>query len=281
MSSTVTTLKSAWAHASSKNASLMAAGVAFYAFLALFPALIAGVLSYGLFASAETVQRQSAQLTDAMPADAASLVSGQLESLASTSSGSLGFGLVLAIVLALYSASGGASNLLTALESVFGDSNERNFIQAKAVALGLTAAAVFFGIVVLTLVAVTPIVFDALDLPGFARILGELVRWVLLIGAVVVAVSALFRVAHPAAADEHRKLRLGVVVAAALFLVASLGFSLYVDLFGSYAKTYGALAGVVALLLWLWIGIYALLLGASVEVADEEETEPVGGIDAD
>ncbi|RYI98667.1 MAG: YihY/virulence factor BrkB family protein, partial [Actinomycetales bacterium] len=100
--SAVRTVKAGWKQASAQNAPLLAAGVAFYAFLSLFPALIAGVMAYGLVADPETVQRQADKISDALPADAASLVNGQLESLTSTSSGSLGLGLLVALVLAIY-----------------------------------------------------------------------------------------------------------------------------------------------------------------------------------
>ena len=252
----------AWKLASAHQAPLLAAGVAFYAFLSLFPAMIAAVMSYGLIASPETVQRQSEKIADAMPADAASVVTGQLDSLTSTSSGSLGLGLVIALALAIYGASGGVGNLVTAINQMFGQRDRRNFIEQKAKALGLTAGAIVFFAVVVTLVAVVPAVFDSVLLGGL--------RWILLAAAIVVAIGVLFRVAPDRRGEPGRLISRGVIVASALWIVVSVGFSVYVDNFGSYGKTYGALAGVVVLLLWLWIGIYALLLGATVEALDED-----------
>jgi membrane protein len=263
------TIVTAWKQASAQQAPLLAAGVAFYTFLSLFPALIAGVLTYGLVASPETVQRQSAELTDALPADAASLVTGQLDSLVSTNNGSLGIGLVLAVTLAVYSASGGVGNLVTAVNAMYGIRDQRNFVKKKLVALGLTAGALVFLIIVVGLVAAAPAVFDAIDVVPGTRALLEIGRWLLLLGALVVAMGVLFRVA-PDRSDQRPLLTKGVLVASALWVVVSIGFSVYVDNFGSYGKTYGALAGVVVLLLWLWIGIYAVLLGATVEAVRED-----------
>jgi membrane protein len=263
------TILTAWKQASAHQAPLLAAGVAFYTFLSLFPALIAAVLTYGLVASPETVRQQSADLTDALPADAASLVTGQLDSLVSTSSSSLGFGLVLAVVLAIYSASGGVGNLVTAINAMYGLRDSRNFVKKKLVALGLTAGALLFLIVVVALVAAAPAVFDAIDIVPGVRVLLEVARWVILLGALVIAIGVLFRVA-PDRDDVTPLLTKGVLVASALWIIVSIGFSLYVDNFGSYGKTYGALAGVVVLLLWLWIGIYAVLLGATVEAVRED-----------
>lgn len=251
----------AWKQASNNQAPLLAAGVAFYVFLSLFPAMIAAVMLYGLVASPETVQRQSESIADAMPADAASVINGQLESLTSTSSGSLGIGLVIALALALYGASGGVANLVTAINVMFGQRDRHNFVEKKAQALLLTIGAIVFLAVVVTLVAVAPAVLDS-------AWLGAL-RWVLLTVSVVVTIGVLFRVAPDRRGDAGPLISKGVLVASGLWLVASVGFSVYVDNFGSYAKTYGALAGVVVLLLWLWVGVYALLLGASVEALDE------------
>ncbi|NRQ50376.1 YihY/virulence factor BrkB family protein [Aeromicrobium stalagmiti] len=263
------TLLTAWKQASAQQAPLLAAGVAFYTFLSLFPALIAGVLTYGIVASPETVQRQSADIADALPADAASLVTGQLDSLVSTSNGSLGLGLVIAVVLAVYSASGGVGNLVTAINAMFGIRDGRNFVKKKLVALALTGGAIVFLIVIIALVAAAPAVFDAIDIVPGIRVLLELARWAVLLGALAVAIGVLFRVA-PDRAPTTALVTKGVLVASALWLVVSLGFSLYVDNFGSYGKTYGALAGVVVLLLWLWIGIYAVLLGATIEAVRED-----------
>lgn len=263
------TILTSWKHASAQQAPLLAAGVAFYTFLSLFPALIAGVLTYGLVASPETVQRQSGELADALPADAASLVTGQLDSLVSTDNGSLGIGLVVAVTLAVYSASGGVGNLVSAINAMFGIRDQRNFVKKKLVALGLTAGALVFLIVVVGLVAAAPAVFDAIDIVPGTRILLEIGRWVFLLAALVVAIGVLFRVA-PDRPDTTKLVTKGVLVASGLWVVVSVGFSVYVDNFGSYGKTYGALAGVVVLLLWLWIGLYAVLLGATIEAVRED-----------
>ncbi|GAA3530677.1 YihY/virulence factor BrkB family protein [Aeromicrobium panaciterrae] len=256
----------AWKQASARQAPLLAAGVAFYAFLSLFPAMIAAVTLYGLVASPETVQRQSEDIADALPSDAASVVNGQLDSLTSTSSGSLGVGLVIAVALAVYGASGGVGNLVTAINLMFGHRDRHNVIERKAKALGLTLAAIVFFALVVTLVAVVPAVVDSAWLGGL--------RWVLLTGAIVVAIGVLFRIAPDRRGEHGHLISRGVLVASALWILVSVGFSVYVDNFGSYGKTYGALAGVVVLLLWLWIGLYALLLGATVEALEEGRVNP-------
>ena len=263
------TVLGAWKQASAQQAPLLAAGVAFYAFLSLFPAMIAAVLAFGLFADPETVARQSQRISETLPADAASLVTRQLNTIAATDSGSLGIGLLIALALALYSASGGVGNLVTAVNLMFGFEETRGFVKRKLLALGLTLGAIVFMAITISLVAVAPVVFDAVvDVPGM-RVALEAGRWALLLAAVVVSIGVLLRVAPDRPDAPPRLVGKGVLVASALWLLVSVGFSLYVDNFGSYGETYGALAGVVVLLLWLWIGIYALLLGSAIEAVRE------------
>lgn len=266
--SSLRTLVIAWRQASARQAPLLAAGVAFYLFTSLFPALIAAVSIYGLVADPATVARQAERLSEALPADAASLITGQLEQLTSQSSGSLGLSAIIAIVLAVYSASGGISNLVTAINQLYGLPDRRSFIMRKLLALGLTAGALVFGLVAISLVAVVPIVLDLVDVVPGARLVANVLRWVVLAGGIVVGIGVLYRQA-PDRPAPRGVLTKGVVLAAAIWLVVSVGFSVYVDTFGNYAKTYGALAGVIVLLLWLWVGMYAILFGACVEATRE------------
>ena len=263
------TVLAAWKQAQAQQASLLAAGVAFYAFLSLFPAMIAAVLAYGLFADPLSIARQSDRISEQLPADAASVITGQMEAVASTDDRSLGIGLVLALVLALYSASGGVGNLVTAVNTMFGFKDTRGFVKRKLLALGLTLGSIVFMAVTLTLVAVAPAVLDAVvDVPG-QRVALEAGRWALLLAAVVVSIGVLLRVAPDRPSDPPRLVGKGVLIASGLWLLVSVGFSLYVDNVGTYEKTYGTLAGVIVLQLWLWIGTYALLLGAAIEAVRE------------
>lgn len=259
----IRTLVNAWKRSSHDQVPLLAAGVAFYGFLALFPLIIAGVLLYGLVASPATVAKHSAQLADALPADAASLLTGQMQVITSTADGSLGVGLVLAVAVALWSAAGGVGNLVAAINKAFGCEETRGLIRRKSLALGLTVGAVFFIISAISLVAVAPALFDTFAGAASLRWLFEIARWLVLLVLVGGVLAVLYRVA-PNREVDHLP-RGGVLSATAIWLIASLGFSLYVDNFGSYGKTYGALAGVVALLLWLWVSAYAVLFGAVIE----------------
>jgi membrane protein len=261
-----------WKEAQSDQVPLLAGGVAFFGFLALFPALIATVLLYGLLVDPATVRDQVASVGDVLPGEARVLLLEQLESLTSTSSSALGIGLVISVVLALWSASGGIGNLITAINTAYDEEEDRGFIKRKALALGLTLAAVIFLFVIIALVAVAPAVLDSLVGSGPIRWLLEAARWALLLVLIMAALAVLYRSSPDRDAPKIRWVTVGAGIATVLWIVASVGFSLYVDNFSSYGKTYGALAGVVVLMLWLWISAYAVLLGAAINAESEQQT---------
>lgn len=264
----LTTLKTAWKQASSHQAPLLAAGVAFYTFTSLFPALIAGISLYGLVAKPETVAAQSERIEELLPADAASIVIEQIDQITQTSGGALGLTGAIALLIALYSASGGVGNLLTAVNLMFGLRDDRSFIKRKLLAYLMTAVSIAFALLAITLVAVAPAAFSVIDVVPGVRILAEIARWIVLAGLVVGVIAMLYRIA-PNRPDHARLISRGVLAAAALWIVLSVGFSVYVDNFGRYGQTYGALAGVIVLLLWLWLGLFAVLFGAALQAVTE------------
>jgi membrane protein len=251
---------------------LLAAGVAFFSFLALFPAIIAAVTTYGLVADPAQMRSQVEGLTGAVPEAARELLMDQLRQLANAPQQSLGLGLVISLALALWSASGGVGNLITAVNLAYDEEDNRNFIKRKALALGLTLAAIVFMLLAIGLVAVAPAVFDALGLSTLWLVVFQIGRWILIVILVAVALAVLYRLAPDRQDAQMRWVSTGAVVATVLWLLASLAFSLYASNFSSYSKTYGSLAGVAVMLLWLWITSYAVLLGAEINAESEQQT---------
>lgn len=265
-------VRRAWREAKTDQVPLLAAGVAFYSFLALFPAMIAAITVYGMVADPATVARQAEELTATLPADAASLVTDQMEALAESPRQSLGLGLFIALALALWSAAGGVGNVITAVNIAYDEEETRGFVKRKLLALGLTLGAIVFVVLAVGLVAVAPAVLDSLVGSGPARWGLEALRWVGLLAVVTVVLALIYRWAPDREPARFSWLSVGAVVATVIWLVASLGFSLYVDNFGKYSKTYGALAGVAVLLLWLWLTSFIVLLGAEVNAEAEQQT---------
>ena len=282
-------LKRGFGEAKVDNVPLLAAGMAYYAFLAIFPALIAAVLLYGLFANPATISQQIGNLGSALPGPVKDLITQQLTM--ASGSGKAGFGAVLAILLALFSASGGMGNMMTAINTAYDEEETRGFLKKRAIALALTVGGIVFLLLVIALVAVLPAVLGVLGTSTLVTVLIQVVRWALIVVVISAALAVLYRVAPDRDAPKMRWVSVGAGIATLLWVLASIGFSLYVSLLGNsgYAKTYGALAGIVILLLWLFITSYAILLGAEINAESEEQTvndttrgepQPIGQRDA-
>jgi membrane protein len=269
----IETLKRAWKEAKKDQVPLIAAGVAFYAFLAIVPTMIAVVMIYGLVTDRpQEVAEQLDSFGTALPAQAEQLVHDQLVALTNIPERSLGAGLVLVLGLALWSASGGIGNVIKAVSFAYDEEEKRGFVKTKVLALGFTLGAIIFMVLAVALVAAVPAVLNALDVPGWVRAGVEAARWIGLVVIVMLALDVLYRWAPDREPANFRWLSVGAVVATGLWVLASIGFSIYVDNFSRYSKVYGSLAGVIILLLWLWLTAYATLFGAEINAEMEQQT---------
>jgi membrane protein len=282
-------LKRAWAENKADNMPIIGAGVAFFGFLSIFPALIATISIYGLVASPEQVTRQIESLSDQLPRSARDLLATQLTDITQNSGGALTVSLIISILAALWSASGGTGNLITAVNIAYDEVETRGFVKRKVLALGLTLGAIAFVLITFALIAVVPVVLDLLPLGIVGTILAQVVRWVLLLGVIAGSLAVLYRVAPDRDSPKLRWVSLGSIVVTVIWAVVSLLFSVYVDNFGSYDKTYGAIAGVIVLMLWLYLTCYLVLLGAEINAETEHQTaadtteghpQPMGSRDA-
>jgi membrane protein len=240
--------------------------VAFYALLALFPALVAAVSLIGLVLTPQEVERQVAGLLTALPTQAGALVRVQLERIAGTAPPRLGAGLVLSGGAALFSASTAIAQLLRALALVF-EQAPLGILRARALSLGLTLLALLLCGVVFFLVGAAPPLLRWLRVaPELLRAVG-LLRWGVLVIVAWLGLSALYRAAVRSAVERPHWCSPGSVVAMGLLLMSSWALSTYLGLLGSLQETYGALGGVIVLLLWLYLVALAALVGAELDVA--------------
>jgi membrane protein len=218
------------------------------------------------------VADQVESISKQLPSDASRLIGEQLKAIVDNSGGALTFGLVISILAALWSASGGVGNLITAINLAYDEVETRNFIKLRALSLALTLGAIVFVIITFGLIAVVPSVIDALPLGIVGTILAQLVRWLLLLAVFAGGLAVLYRVAPDRDAPKLRWVSLGSVVVTVVWALVSVGFALYVNNFGSYDKTYGAIAGVIVLMLWLYLTCYLVLLGAEINSEAEHQT---------
>jgi len=265
-------VKRAWAENKADNMPIIAGGVAFFGFLAIFPALIATISIYGLVASPEEVTEQIESVSAQLPESAQQILAEQLTSITSNSGGALTVGLIVSILAALWSASGGVSNLITAVNIAYDEVETRTFIKLRATSLALTLGAIVFVLITITLVAVVPAVMEDLPLGVVGTILAQVVRWVLLLGVFAGGLAVVYRVAPDRDSPQLRWVSIGSIVVTLVWALVSIGFAFYVDNFGSYNETYGAIAGVIVLMLWLYLTCYLVLLGAEINAEAEHQT---------
>ncbi|MBW3659393.1 MAG: YihY/virulence factor BrkB family protein, partial [Actinobacteria bacterium] len=256
------------------NVALMAGGVVFYAMLAIFPALIAAMTLWGLLADPATIQQQVASFTAGLPASAADIITEQVSEATSGTGGALGWGFAIGLVGALWTASSGMKGLMNATNSAYDEEETRGFLKLRGLALGLTFLGIVFMLFTLSLVAIVPAVLGTIGLGSVGETLVQWGRWPVLAVAVMAALSVLYRYAADRDEPKWRWTTPGAVIGTVIWLLASGAFALYVSVAGrsSYAETYGALAGVIILMLWLFLTAFSVLLGAEINAELEHQT---------
>lgn len=254
------------------NLPLLSAGVAFYALLALFPALVAVVSIYGLVADPSEVGRQLESLTRTLPADAADLLLKQVRTIAGTSDGKLGVSAATGIVTALWSASSGMKWLLTALSLVYDEPEDRKFVKLRGTALILTIGAIAGFVISLGLIAATPALARLVGLGSTGKIVATVLRWPLLAVLVVGGLTVIYKYGPNRDTAKWRWVSWGSGIAAVIWLVASAGFALYAAVAGDFQGSYGSVGGVVVMMLWLFLTVFSVLLGAEINAEMEHQT---------
>ncbi len=235
------------------NVSLLASAIAFWGMLALVPTLVALVSLYGLVADPAEVERQVRESTQALPIEAQQLIVSQLRAVVDAPSAGLGTGLVIGLTVALIAASAGMRTLITAIGLVYGDrADDQRFVTERGKALALTVGGVAFVAASVLLITVIP-----------SHHLLWVVQWALLGVGLVVGLGTLYRLG-PAKHPESRLFSPGALVAAGLVIAVTMIFSAYTSTFGRYNETYGSLAAVVVLLLWLQLSAMTVLVGATL-----------------
>ena len=247
------------------NLSLVAAGIAFYAMFSIFPALGALVSIYGLFGDTHVVQGQVQQLTELLPHETAKLLNDSLNGLLAKPSSSLNFGLLVSLGIAIVAARNGVSSMMSGLNMAMEKRETRSFITLNAMAVLLTLGAIVFVGVVLTAVAVIPIVLAFLPFDDHLRSVLAYSRWPVLGLFVILAIDLVYRFAPSVERPSWHFFSVGTLFSAALWVLGSYAFSQYVTRFGSYDTTYGSLGAVIVLLLWFWLSALIVLLGAVID----------------
>lgn len=251
---------------------VVAAGVAFWAALALFPGVAAIISTYGLLADPAAARVQLENFAALMPPQARQILFDQVDAIVGRSAKALSLGAAVSLFLTIWSAKKGVMAMMVAINIAYGENERRGLVRLHLTGLTLTAAVVLFMVLTLVLVAGVPIVLGLLPLAELTAKGWLLVRWPLLAVIAMVAIALFYRHAPSRRQARMRWVTWGAAVATLLWLAASGGLSLYVRSFGAFNETYGTLGAVVVLLTWLFLSAFAVLTGAVINAEIEHQT---------
>ncbi|MGA8708219.1 MAG: YihY/virulence factor BrkB family protein [Steroidobacteraceae bacterium] len=261
-----------WQDLSRDNVSLVAGGLAMYSLLSVFPALAAAVSFYGILFSPKDVIQQMSGFAGVLPPGVWDIFNTDLQAVTNHATGALTLAALVAITVALISARSGMSSLMQATNIAYQEREKRSLLRQVLTSMAFTLGAILAFILMLLLGVAVPLVFAAFTSSPWAQRAVEVLRWVLLWLFAVVGLAATYRFAPARERARWRWVTWGSAVAATLWLAGSVLFSLYVRTIGSYAKTYGALGGVIVLLMWFYLSSFFLVLGAEINAEMERQT---------
>lgn len=246
------------------NLGMVAAGLAFYGFLAVFPAIAAALMVWGLVTSGGTVSTHLGAVRDLAPGTATDLFTAQMARIAGQGRRDLTLGLAITVAFALWSASRGVTALMGAMNMAYHEKEKRGFFRLNALAIGFTLAGIGFITVSLAAIAATPPMLEALFLGVFVKALIHFIRWILLVALFMAASALIYRFGPSRREARWIWILPGAGAATLVWLTASLLFSLYIANFNGFSAVFGPLGAVAALLLWFWLSAYAICMGAEL-----------------
>jgi membrane protein len=254
------------------RAMLAAGGVTFYFLLAIFPALAAFVSLFGLLADPAVIGGQVAALQGILPASALEILSDELTDLAARDTGALSFGLVLSLGFALWTANNGVKAVFEALNIVYNEQEKRTFVQLQLRSFAFTFSGLFLAAALVGAVALVPAVLAFVDLGPFADRVVRVVRWLVLLPVIGLVISLFYRYGPSREPAKWRWVSWGSAIATVVWLMASIGYSIYLQSFADYQATYGSLGALVGFLLWVWLSVLIVIVGAELNAEMELQT---------
>jgi membrane protein len=254
------------------NLFLIAAGVAFYAILALFPAIAALFALYGVVSDTADIAQQLETARRFLPADAYSLIETQVTELTAAGEQKLGLASILATLFALWSARAGVYGMVTGLNIAYSEHDERSIARSILLTVALTAVLLVVVIVAILIIVVVPAVLQIVQLDSQSAWIAAVVRWPIVLAAVMFGIGVLYRYGPDRKQARVQWISWGSVIATTVWLLGSLLFSYYVSNFANYNATYGSLGAIAGLLMWFFVGAFIVLLGAELNAELEHQT---------
>ena len=242
----------------------VAAGVVFYALLAIFPAITVFVSSYGLFANAAAISEDLSLLANVLPAGGIAIVQEQIARIAAQPGG-LSIGFAIGLALALWSANAGVKAMIDALNVIEGQDECRTFVRLNALSLAMTAGVIVFLLLDVGAVVAFPLVLSTFGLKDFSATTTCLIRCPLLLALMIGALTVFYRFAPCRPRASRGWFSPGAVIAALIWLAGSAALSFYLSNFADYNATYGSLGAAIGLMTWMWLSAVVVLAGAQID----------------
>ncbi|MBY3595479.1 YihY/virulence factor BrkB family protein [Rhizobium bangladeshense] len=251
---------------------LIAAGVTFYLLLAIFPSLAALVSLYGLVADPVTISEHLRELAILLPPGAFDLLADQIKSLVEKRESTLGITFFVGLAVALWSTHNGTLAIFDAMNVAYEEDEKRSLVRLNLVGFCFTLCVIFFAVLMVALVGVMPVVLSYLWLDRFQEQMALLLRWPLLLLVVAAAVMLIYRFGPSREPARVRWMTWGAALTAVAWALMSLGFSFYLEHFANYDATYGTLGALIGFLIWIWLSVVILIVGAEVNAELEHQT---------
>jgi membrane protein len=250
----------------------IAAGIAFFELLAIFPALAALVSLYGLFADPASIGSHLDAMAGFIPAEGLQILHDQMARVAAKSDDTLSLTFGISLALSLWSANSGTKALFDALNVVYEEEEKRSFLKLNAISLLFTVGGIFMFLAAMAAMVVIPVVLDYVGLSETAGTLVALIRWPLLLVGIGIWLTLLYRFGPSREQPQWRWVSWGSAFAAITWLAASMLFSWYAANFASYNETYGSLGAMIGFATWLWLSAIVILIGGKINAEMEHQT---------
>lgn len=260
-----------WREIGADRLPAVAGGVTFYTLLALFPAIGAFVALYGLFADVRTVEQQLHGMAGMFPPSVIQIVGEQMLRLASQGQAKLGVAFGFSLLLSIWSANASMRALFDGLNIAYDEEEKRHLVPRTLLSYLFTFCALVYAAAASGVLIVTPILLKAARLSALDGIVAP-IRWLIVLAITAVAFAVLYRFGPSRAQARWRWVWIGAAAAATGWLAGSLGFSTYVNRIAHYDATYGPLGTVIAFMVWVWLSIMAILVGAELNAEIEHQT---------
>jgi membrane protein len=267
-----TIIRRTWQEIHHDNVTIVAAGVAFFTLLAIFPMITACLSIYGMFADPGQVQGLMKSVNSVLPAQAWGILQRQITAVITAPNAGLGLGIAISLLVALWSAGAGIRAIMRAMNIAYGETEKRNLVTFYGIASSMTLAVILFVWLSLAVIIGVPAFLAVMKLEGLTVGISRAIPWLLLISVFAFSSGVLYRFGPSRRPAKKRWVMPGIIFTTVTWLLQSFAFSKFIAAFGNYNAVYGSLSAVIILLIWFWLTAYTVIVGAELNAEMERHT---------